>query len=92
MPKETIVSGKDGARLYVGWRKDSDVQLGVERQPNVTTVTYGPSGGSGMITTHGGSSTAPYTGVWTDTLTRVQINDLIRALRKARDQAYGKDE
>lgn len=33
----------------------------------------------------------PTDGLYTD-LNRKQINDLIKALRKARDQAYGKDE
>ncbi|WP_280389820.1 hypothetical protein [Nocardia wallacei] len=30
--------------------------------------------------------------LWSESLTRDQINHLIRVLRRARDQAYGRDE
>ena len=36
-------------------------------------------------------SGSDYSGVWAD-LNRQQINDLIRMLRRARDQAFGRDE
>ena len=39
-----------------------------------------------------GNPEAPGKGLYTDTLTRAQINNLIRVLRRARDQAYGRDE
>lgn len=43
------------------------------------------------VTRHEGGD-APKWSIHSEPLTRVQINDLIRVLRRARDQAYGRDE
>lgn len=82
MPKEAIY---DDCKLYdlmVGWQKDKYVQIGVE--------------------THDGGTLAhalgcdldekpTFTGVW-GTFDRDGLNRAIRMLRKARDEAFGRDE
>lgn len=49
--------------------------------PPITTITFPPAG----------MKPAPTLG-WYVNLDRHQINDLIRILRRARDQAFGRDE
>lgn len=88
MPKETI---HDEAGLYdvaVGWNRDtSHVQLGtvIHQDPDKAEVTL-----PALLKTWQDEGDH-HTGLWA-TLDRDGINRLIRSLRRARDQAYGKDE
>lgn len=66
-------------RVEVGWRSSGDVQIAV-------TVLQNPSN-----LTMDGPNEPTWDGQWVD-LDRRGINDLIRALREARDKAYGRDE
>ncbi len=83
MPKELIYSNDTLAgsttsvveHIAVGWAKDRDVQLGVVNGPPVELIINGVRSDPGL---------------WMD-MDRGQINRLIRALRRARDAAFGSD-
>lgn len=84
MPKELIYSAealRDDAstavveHVAVGWTKDLSVQIGVVNGPPVELTINGRKSEPGL---------------WMD-LDRDRINRLIRALRKARDAAFGPD-
>jgi hypothetical protein len=88
--------GPQDRRVEIQWFRDQDVRIGV------TKLAEGADPGrvyvSGlevpMTTTTSGASPEPrnaWEGQFVD-LDRQQINHLIRQLRIARDQAYGKDE
>lgn len=82
MPKETM---HDEATLYdvtVGWETNKYVQVGLQThdgRPIVDHLTETPG------------ETAEFRSLW-GTLDRAGCNRLIRAVRRARDQAYGRDE
>lgn len=85
MPKEVVHTSEQYSSDYpdetllaqVGWGRDAEyVQLSTVR---VKTVTHEPV----ESTVSGG---------WYVSLNRSGINDLIRNLRRARDQAFGRDE
>lgn len=82
MPKESI-HNKDG-KTTIQWGKDSYVSIGVEK-PDSSNITIANSSDGLKI------QEAEMRSLWTD-LDRKGINDLIRILRRARNQAYGVDE
>jgi len=91
MPKETFKSNGlvgDSTFLEVGWSKVSD---------SVSLASINPDGGV-MIKekSETGESKLVHVDVlnpgWYIYLNRDEINDLIRVLRRARDQAFGRDE
>lgn len=70
------------ASLHVSWRPDSHVQIAVEMDVAYAQMAVdAPTDGE-----------AARTEVFVPPLTREEINKLIRTLRRARDQAYGRDE
>jgi hypothetical protein len=77
MPKEVIDCSKSDERSYV--------QVGWDRSGSVqlATMRCEPSNSE--------DGTLTDAGMFVD-LHRVQINDLIRQLRRARDAAFGRDE
>lgn len=79
MPKENI-HALDG-RVVVAWTPGKDLQVGVERGPEVY-INSEPV--AGVSTTGYGSGQYA-------TLDRAGVNRMIRALRKARDAAFGAD-
>jgi hypothetical protein len=82
MPKEVIYDQAELWDVHVGWRTDSDVQVGV--------VTH--DGRSIAETLRAGEDDpADFASLW-GSLDRAGINRLIKILRHARDQAYGRDE
>lgn len=88
MPRETIgKSDKDGFPLEITWVRDNYVQIGaVMREPQTSEAPQdlveliktweNPKGMRGIFSTYD----------------RDELNQLIRVLRRARDQAFGKDE
>jgi len=96
MPKETI---NDQAAMYdltVGWSAGQYVQLGIttadgraiidkliEKPSDETRRTIDQLTGNGTV--------AAFTSLW-GTLDREGCNRAIRVLRRARDQAFGRDE
>lgn len=71
-------SPEGNARVGVSYIRDRDVSIGVQR--------VGPDPQSGGLPTYDAGPQQ-----WCD-LDRKGCNDLIRALREARDKAYGRDE
>ena len=87
MPKEIIY---DEATLYdavVGWKPGQYVQLGIQTHDGRPVVEVLGAGEEPKTM----ADMAGFTGLW-GTYDREGVNRLIRALRRARDQAYGKDE
>lgn len=88
MPRETIVLGEVLRRptvVRVGWQRDRDVQIGVEFAGD-ERITINHHGATCDV-----SQAQEFAGLWTN-LTRGEVNLLIQQLRRARDQAYGRDE
>lgn len=83
MPRETI-SGI-GYDVKVGWDRDGSVQVATE----MPTSETGPQDLHGLLATFGVGDHPR--GLYA-TLSRAGVNDLIRTLRRARDQAFGRDE
>ncbi len=67
-------------RVEVGWRPDGDVQIATTALTDPATVVNGQA-----------VEPAWHSTSYVD-LDRAGINTLIRALREARDKAYGRDE
>ena len=95
MPKETIFDTVGCFDVKVGWSRDSYVQIATEmREPDTSErpqnlrELVASWADVGYIPTEGNSSEM---GLWA-TLDRDGINTLIRVLRRARDQAFGRDE
>ncbi len=98
MPKTNVYAFHDDSRrVEVGWQPGGGVQIGsTVRNPvkaisvtgiDGTTATMGPHPRGGTTDTDGWT----WDGQFTD-LDRHGINQLIRAVRGARDKAYGRDE
>lgn len=95
MPRETIRNRNGCADadfcLSVGWSREGEW---------VDVVTYRPDGVIGLREEHGKQGQdgdfreiqAIERPGWVVNLSRHDINNLIRVLRRARDQAFGKDE
>jgi len=93
MPRETIYGDPNTSTLIdVRWVKDCDVQIGLRIDPGTDTdaafIKLFDSHGKEVAPVQDGIG---YDSLWTESLTRQQINKLIQLLRKARDGAYGKD-
>jgi hypothetical protein len=87
MPKE-IVYG-EGFRVEVRWSRDSYVQLAtVMPEPRTSDE---PQNLAELMSGWGTDTADGARGLYS-TLGRTEINDLIRILRRARDQAFGRDE
>jgi hypothetical protein len=75
-------------RVMVGWAKDRpQVQIGVH-QPDAPFVFVADSDALKAGSVEGALN---YESLWMDLPDRKACNDLIRLLRKARDDAFGKD-
>ena len=91
MPKETIVteltkpSDGEAVAVEVAWGRHQDVQLTTKLVDSDTRESK-----SLCVTDEHGEW--DFEGGWYATLTRYEINELIRYLRRARDQAFGRDE
>lgn len=98
MPKEII---RDEASMYdvhVGWERDKYVQVGIETADHRAIVDallgedrMTPEVREVIDRLTGEGQLAAFTGLW-GTLTREGCNQMIRVLRRARDQAFGRDE
>ncbi len=94
MPKEVIVNDRDifgptssaCSLLQVRWGRNGFVELG-------SRIVHGADHSDYVPTESERPEAAgnPIRGMYMS-LDRAQINDLIRNLRKARDQAFGRDE
>lgn len=83
MPRESVMGeDRDGTEVKIGWSQHGSVQVGVSAAGAFSFNTPLPAG----VSING-----PYDDLWV-TLDRQGCNDLIRKLRKARDQAFGRDE
>lgn len=69
------------AELAVGWLKDSWIQLSIEGEPSYFRMAAESIDGEDGRTS-----------VYTPPLSRDEVNKLIRSLRRARDQVFGRDE
>lgn len=90
MPKQMIypVPNPDGTdadrRVEVGWQRERGVQVATTKlQPGAERDREYIDGGE--------PGRQAWDGQYVD-LNRTQINELIRSLRHARDQAFGRDE
>lgn len=97
MPKENINSiGGDNFRAEVSWRADPDtgwVQLATVMVGSPYFMSDKDDGGRlpvELTLTRQSKADQPFDG-WHVTLDRDGLNRLIRALRKARDAAFGAD-
>lgn len=100
MPRENIYDEiVDGFRIEVGWAADRYVQIASVNQHSTLTLPCEdlppqPSGLPANSVTDsappGGKAMLFYG--WSVTLDRAGLNRLIRTLRRARDNAYGRDE
>lgn len=100
MPRERITSvDTPQFDVSVSWNKDGVVQVVTtasdadERLRNWTEIESGVVQFDNAPTsqTKPGTSFALFDG-WHVNLDRQQVNELIRVLRRARDQAFGRDE
>ena len=72
----------DDAQVQVGWHKDSYVQVSIEG--HVSYFRFAAENPDG--------DTSERSTVYTPPLSREEINKMIRTLRRARDQVFGRDE
>jgi hypothetical protein len=94
MPKEVIVNDRDVfgpdssacSLLQVRWGRNGFVEFGSRIVHGADHSDYVPTKDE-----RPGDAGKPIRGHYMS-LDRAQINDLIRNLRKARDQAFGRDE
>ncbi len=91
MPKEKVYDSTGLYDIEIGWGVDQEVQVGIETHTGVSIAEMLAE--RPLDTGQGGveAALARFTGLW-GTLDRRQINRLIKMLRKARDEAYGRDE
>lgn len=98
MPKENVNDHvTPGFRMEIGWSQDGHVQVATTnaaspfRFPDEETIiVQGPGGEERALSTRSVGPGEPFDG-WFVTLDRDGCNRAIRALRKARDAAYGPD-
>lgn len=91
MPKSSFYEnaapdGTQSRRVEIGWQHDQGVQIGV------TNLAPGADPTSEFIDGEGDQPPTPAWDGWFMNLDRGQINSIIRALKRARDQAFGRDE
>lgn len=102
MPKEKVYDAVELFDVEVGWSSSHDVQLGISTHDGRSLAHWlaGQQEGIGSHRVeendrHGYTTVAPddlpqFTSIWAS-LDRTGINRLITMLRKARDEAYGRD-
>jgi hypothetical protein len=84
MPKESITGDTpSGLRVEVGWQPGLEVTVATLNRDETFQIPKTDARDSG--------DTQPFNG-WFIHMDRTGLNRLIRALRKARDAAYGRDE
>jgi len=96
MPRERITSTtQPRGDLIVTWSRDSIVQIATtvnDADERLRAWTEATTGGTDQpVPTAPGTSFRTFDG-WHINLDRAGLNQLIRVLRAARDQAFGKDE
>src|SRR5947207_9316654 len=98
MPRERITQTNTPFDVIVAWGRDTDVQVAStaadadERLRNwVETDSGNPPHAGDPTATEPGTSFRMFDG-WYASLDRAGVNKLIRVLRTARDQAFGRDE
>jgi hypothetical protein len=107
MPKEVIqypsTQTRAGTELAVHWSRDNHVQVearrhvfGYKHLPDCSCLTGDhPCESMPAVVSSDAPETDPYVDepaqVFTEVLSRSDINKLIRVLRRARDAAYGAD-
>jgi hypothetical protein len=94
MPKQVIRDSADTFDVVVGWSNDGHVQVATVMQPPENSEA--PKNLKELVATWPDDASDPdnpdgATGLWS-TLERSKVNELIRALRRARDAAFGRDE
>lgn len=87
MPKETVYDASNLFDLEVGWAHDRDVQLGITTHDGRSLAEWL----AGLPEAEAGAPLPQFSSLWAS-LDRGGINRLIKMLRKARDDAYGRDE
>lgn len=106
MPREIVVAAKTEGpgqtEVQVHWSRDKHVQLSVQKFRSEPTEPLPKGYGSSLPkrSAYVESFTPPDVTpsfhseepIWTDELSRSEINNFIRVLRRARDQAHGRDE
>lgn len=94
MPKERVYDSCEMFDLEVGWSREGEsVQLGITTHSGISIADWlaGQSENRGRSVVEQLASPAGFPSLWAS-LDRAQINRLIKSLRKARDDAYGRDE
>ena len=76
-----VPTGGEDAVVQVGWHRDSWVQVSIDAHPTYFRFAADHVDGEDGRTA-----------VYTPPLSRDEINKMIRALRRARDQVFGRDE
>lgn len=85
MPKEKIYDGSEKFDLQIGWRKDDpDVQIGISTHDGRSLADW-------LADNQEPAGLPQFDSIWGN-FGRDGINRMIRMLRKARDEAYGRDE
>lgn len=97
MPKQRVRHVfPDNSALYdveVSWAQDKDVQIGIESHDRRTLIDHliGDAIPRDQLDKMLGNGSLPgFTGLW-GSLSRAEVNELIRVLQKARNSAYGAD-
>lgn len=86
MPKEIIYGTVlDGFTIKVGWDRDSNIQV-------ASLADEGEKRVRDILAAEERDPTGRVFDGWYVTLDRDGVNKLIRTLRRARDQAFGRDE
>lgn len=95
MPKESVYSSVEGEHKYltVAWGRREADRRGIEHDDHELVAARKASVVVGLHALYAklGEPECPEAAHHAQ-LTRQNINDLIRTLRRARDQAYGRDE
>lgn len=95
MPKETISSTPNSNTVSVSWGKDRPgIQLVTASSTRLVASTVERFGQGDYPAREDAQPVAeglPFDGWYAD-LDRDEVNKLIRVLRRARDQAFGRDE
>lgn len=93
LPKEKIYDGCELFDIEVGWGLGHDVQLGITTHDGRSLVDWlaGQDRTPQDPDAPEGSLLPGFSSLWAS-LDRSGVNRLIKALRKARDDAFGRDE
>lgn len=83
MPKELIRDDVNTFAVRIGWERGSCVQVATVRPDRELRMSYDKDGDGEVF--YGDGLYATFD-------SREQINNMIRVLRRARDQAFGADE